>query len=442
MLDTYNHLTEAGYSLNPYELGQLNPYELAERLTAQFGLFNQAEHNPFLFRFLDEVLTFNQKRSGHLSDFLVYWDSVREKISVEGSARNAVNIQTIHKSKGLEFPVVIIPFANWRVEPINDSTIWLDLSAIRTDLLSYENSAGKLTRLLSAPAHTTGNLRKAPAAISAQYEEELTRTFIENMNLLYVAFTRPSDRLYIIAKASEFNKPGNQKDVSYWLHAFLRDSEVARTCGCEWVEGRFSYEISLCADSFTHRKTDDTLDEIILDDIVSGSRGQDLQLRRQADRMFDVATFERTRERDRKLMAALSLIKGPDSIDQVLQQLVSEGLVRKVEWAELRERLLAIVQHPTLSTLFDSSLRIDTDRSILSRKRMHGAPHRVVHYPAGNIVLVQYESVPLAVPVFPPMADALDSLKYFNNLYREMGYHEVEGYLVYLTDEPDVVRVG
>ncbi len=40
------------------------------------------------------------------------------------------------------------------------------------------------------------------------------------------------------------------------------------------------------------------------------------------------------------------------------------------------------------------------------------------------------------------MADALDSLKYFNNLYREMGYHEVAGYLVYLTDEPDVIRVG
>ncbi|MEO6759025.1 MAG: exodeoxyribonuclease V, partial [Saprospiraceae bacterium] len=332
--------------------------------------------------------------------------------------------------------------ANWRVEPINDSTIWLDLSDIRTDLLSYENSAGKLTRLLSAPSHTSGNLRKAPAAISAQYEEELTRTFIENMNLLYVAFTRPSDRLYIIARASPFEKPGNQKDVSYWLHAFLRDSEVARNCGCAWQDGRFSYEISLCADSFTHRKTDDTPDEIILDDIVSGSRGQDLQLRRQADRMFDVATFERTRERDRKLMAALSLLKGPHEIDKVLYQLVSEGLVRKVECVELTQRLLAIVHHPTLAILFDSSLRIDTDRSILSRKRMHGAPHRVVHYPDGQIVLVQYESVPLIESEPASAQKPMEVLKYFNNLYREMGYHEVEGYLVYLADEPKVVRVG
>ncbi|GAB3768152.1 UvrD-helicase domain-containing protein [Spirosoma horti] len=440
---TYAYLADEGYPLDPYVMGQLNPYELAERLTAQFGLFNQAEHNPFLFRFLDEVLAFNHKRSGHLSDFLLYWEGVRQKISVEGNARNAVSIQTVHRSKGLEFPVVIIPFANWKVEPINDSTIWLDLSAIRTDALSHENGAGQLTRLLSAPAHTTSKLRGTPKVIADQYEEEFTRTFLENMNLLYVAFTRPTDRLYIISEAKEFTK-GQQNTISHWLHAFLRDSEVARNCGCAWQEGQLSYQISLCADSFSHQKEEGPLDEIVLEDIVSGHRGQDMQLRRQADRMFDVATFERTRERDRKLCAALSLIKGPDSIDLVLRQLVSEGLVRQAERAELKQSLLTIVTHPALSSLFDSSLRIDTDRSILSNKRVHGAPHRVVHYPDGHIVLVQYESV----PVVSELSDApslvkspTDSLRYFTNLYREMGFHEVEGRLVYLSTEPDVVKV-
>jgi ATP-dependent exoDNAse (exonuclease V) beta subunit len=436
----YDYLTSEGYPLDPYSLGQLNPYELAERLTAQFGLFNQAEHNPFLFRFLDEVLAFNQKRSGHLSDFLLYWDSVQQKVSVEGASRNAVHIQTIHKSKGLEFPVVIIPFANWRVEPIQESTIWLDLADIRTDVLAHESGSGQLTRLMSAPSNTTSSLRKAPAVVAAQYEEELTRTFLENMNLLYVAFTRPTDRLYVIGKASDFSKQNNWKDVSYWLHSFLRDSEVARQCGCTWEEGKLRYEISLCADVPERQKADETLDEIVLDDVISGHRSQDLQLRRQADRVFDVATFERTRERDRKLCAALSLIKGADDIDKTLRRLVSEGLVRMIEWAGLKEALLAIVYHPALTDLFNPTLRIDTDRNILSRKRMHGAPHRVVHYPDGHVVLVQYESVASAEGT--NSSSPVDSLKYFTSLYRDMGFPEVEGRLVYLAESPEVVRVG
>ncbi|AQG78654.1 UvrD-helicase domain-containing protein [Spirosoma montaniterrae] len=434
----YEYLTNEGYPLNPYALGQLNPYELAERLTAQFGLFGQAEHNPFLFRFLDEVLTFNQKRSGHLADFLLYWDGVREKISVEGNARNAVQIQTIHKSKGLEFPVVIIPFANWDVAPMSKGTIWVNLDDVETDLLTHADPLGQSTRLLSAPVHPTNKLKKVPTSVSAQYEEEVTRTFLENMNLLYVAFTRPTDRLYIIGEGGDFSKEGSQKDISYWLHAFLRDGEVARNCGCSWQEGRSSYEISLCLDAFEHKKANDTADEIVLDDIISGHRLQELNLRRQADRMFDVRTFERTRERDRKLGAALSLIKGPNSIDNSLRRLVSEGLIRLSDCDDLRQSLTAIVSHPALSNLFDDTLRIDTDRSILSNKRLHGAPHRVVHFSTGRIVLVQYQSVGQPAD---EARDPLSSLKYFTNLYRDMGFPEVEGRLVYLSDVPEVVVV-
>ena len=436
----YDYLKAEGYPLDPHVLGQLNPYELAERLTAQFNLFSQADHNPFLFRFLDEVLTFNQKRSGHLSDFLLYWDGVRQKISVEGEARNAVSIQTIHKAKGLEFPVVIIPFANWTVEPNRNSTIWLDLSEVDTDRLSHEATTGEITRLLSAPATTNGSLSRTPKAIANQYKEELTRTFLENMNLLYVAFTRPTDRLYIIGKSSDFTKPGSQKDVSYWLHAFLRDSDVARQCGCPWQEGVSSYTISLCADSFEHHKMVGTSDEIYLDDVISGHRRQDLNLRRQADRVFDVATFERTRERDSKLCAALSLIKGPGCIDKTLRQLVGEGMIRTSECDELLQRLTGLVSHPALSALFDASLRIDTDRSILSNKRLHGAPHRVVHYPDGSVVLVQYESVTPSTGS-ETTTDPISGLRYFTGLYRDMGYAEVEGRLVYLGDELEVVVV-
>jgi len=115
--------------------------------------------------------------------------------------------------------------------------------------------------------------------------------------------------------------------------------------------------------------------------------------------------------------------------------LISEGLIRTVESNDLRQRLSAIVTHPDLAPLFDPTLRVDTDRSILNRKRLHSAPHRVVFRSDGSLVLVQFQSA-------PTMADTdAKSLRYFTMLYREMGYPEVEGRLVYLTDQPKVVTV-
>nr|WP_293835751.1 UvrD-helicase domain-containing protein [uncultured Arsenicibacter sp.] len=430
----YNYFREYGHSLNPHALRQLNAYELAEKLIYLFGLYDRESEAPFLFRFLDEVLTFGHKQSGHLADFLLYWESVQHKVSVgEGAQTNAVSIQTIHKSKGLEYPVVIIPFANWEVAPRGD--LWLTLSSLKADPLRHSLPTGETIRLRHAPARLRSEaLAKLPQSIRSQHEEETTRVFLENMNLLYVAFTRPTDRLYIIAQQKDFSKQMAQKSVSYWLHAFLLSDE-AKACGCGWSEGRSTYILSACPDAYPKKQTTKDESVIWIEAVTSGDRAQNMQLRRQAERLFDTRTFERTHDRDRKLVAALSLLKSAAGIDPILRQLISEGLIRTAESNDIRQRLTAIVSHPDLAPLFDPALRVDTDRSILNRKRLHSAPHRVVHRPDGSIVLVQFQSAPNMA------AQDSQSLRYFTNLYREMGYNEVEGRLVYLTEQPKVVPV-
>ncbi len=428
----YRYLQGFGHDIDPHKLRQLNAYELGEKLMHQFGLYDRAEDAPFLYRFLDEVLTFSHKQSGHLADFLLYWANAQKKVSVgEAANTNAVSIQTVHKSKGLEYPVVIIPFANWSVAPIGD--LWLDLAPVASEFFQHTLGTGEVMRLNHAPVRISAKLENLPNGLYQQYQEELTRSFLENMNLLYVAFTRPTDRLYVIGQHMEWHKKDPQKTVSYWLHQYL-DSDEARALGCGWREDQSSYVLSLCPDSFDHHKGDHYTDEIVLDEVVSGHRKQELQLRRQADRVFDVRTFERTRDRDKKLVAALSLIKGPNDVDKTLRQLVSEGLVRRAETDDLRSHLAQIVMHPDLLDVFDAKLRIDTDRSVLSRQQLHGAPHRVVHRP-DDLVLVQYASV-------PSIADKdASSLRYFVDLYRQMGYGQVEGRLVYLAEKPYVVIV-
>lgn len=438
-LQTFGH-NRTATRLDPHALRQLNAYELGERLMHEFGLFDRAEDAPFLYRFLDEVLTFSSKQSGHLADFLLYWANAQKKVSVgEAANTNAVSIQTIHKSKGLEYPVVIVPFANWSVTPMGE--LWLDLAPVASEFFTHRLGTGEVMRLNHAPVRINGKLNDLPAGLREQYEEEVTRSFLENMNLLYVAFTRPTDRLYVIGQHLEWTKKDPQKTVSYWLHEYL-DSAEARALGCGWQEDQSSYVLSLCPDAFDHQKGEIYTDEIVLNEVVSGHRKQELQLRRQAERVFDVRTFERTRDRDKKLVAALSLIKGPNDVDKTLRQLVSEGLVRRAETDDIRAQLAQIVMHPDLLDVFNPKLRIDTDRSVLSRQQLHGAPHRVVYLdgttPAdrpGSLILVQYASV-------PSIADKdASGLRYFVDLYRQMGYAQVEGRLVYLAEKPYVVVV-
>ncbi len=429
----YAHLDERGYRLDPDSLSQLPVYELAEWLMHCFKLMESVANQPFLFRFLDEVLTFGQRQGGHLADWLLHWASVKDKVSVQGSAANAISIQTVHKAKGLEFPVVIIPFANWSVEPLPQSEIWLDLESISSNILTVNDERNKPARLTTGPARLSSALIQTPDSIADQYQDEMSRTFLETMNLLYVAFTRPTDRLYVLAEPKAFHQPGQQKSIAYWLYAFLND-EVAEAAGCGWQSEQWSYEWAVSEQGFSRQQPAIVQEtDIQMGRIVQGTKGQNLQLRRQADRLFDVTTFARTRDRDRRLIAALSFVRGATDIAGALRQLVAEGLARTSECTDLQAGLEAITTHPALLDVFDPTLRIDTDRRILHRNQLNTAPHRVAHRPDGSVVLLQYESADNVE------TDDPKTLRYFMRLYSQMGFQHIEARVVYLT-EPVTVR--
>ncbi|MBO0938505.1 UvrD-helicase domain-containing protein [Fibrella sp. HMF5335] len=440
----FTYMANEGYAVDPTGLAQLNVYELTERLAHGFRLFGRTHDQPFLFRFLDEIMTFNNQQSGHLADFLTHWETARVKVAVsESIATEAITVQTIHKAKGLQFPVVIVPFADWGVDPNTRSTMWLNLDDVVAEPLRIPLPGGQSLRLPTAQVAVRRDLVNGPDAVVEQYRYEADNLFLENINLLYVAFTRPEDRLYVLAERAKprANAKGDddkagaasgRRTVAQWLQQFLAESPDAATCGCVWDDSRSRYiwqQGQPKPPTEQKNELSESVEPIHLQGIISGSRGQNMQLRRQAERVFDTRTFERTRERERKLCAALSLIKGAGCVDKSLRQLVREGVIRAVETDELHRMLSAIVLHPDLADVFGYDRRIDTDRGILSKRPVQGAPHRVVHRPDGHIVLVQYGS---------PTEQTDTWLVTFVELYRQMGYDSVEGRVVWLGNEPTV----
>jgi superfamily I DNA/RNA helicase len=179
---------------NKKNWNEKNIYELCEMLIRKFDL--QTNTDPFLLQFLDVVLGFFQKKSSSISVFIDWWDFFFEKFSlVVSEDADAVKILTIHKSKGLEFPVVIIPWADWEVTPKINSLHW------------FKTGNTPYNELDIVPLNFTQKL--TTSFFKEPYETELMETFLEKANILYVAFTRAVERLYVFSTDGKVNKIGN-----------------------------------------------------------------------------------------------------------------------------------------------------------------------------------------------------------------------------------------
>jgi len=175
-------------------------YDAAEELCRVCGLVET--NSNYLFAFLDNILAFSQKPGASFTMFLEWWQNNKGKLSIATpDGLNAVNIMSIHKSKGLEFPVVILPYANW-VTSQGQDFMWLNINF------------PEIPKLKSALVATSAKLKQTEFA--DLYEIEKNKTVLDNVNMLYVAFTRAKQQLYIIA-----DNPKMSKNLSKYFVDFI-----------------------------------------------------------------------------------------------------------------------------------------------------------------------------------------------------------------------------
>jgi len=99
---------------------------LVETIIYDFKLVQAAD--AYVQYFLDFVFNFSNKFSSSISDFLVHYEQKKEQLKISSSGGNAVQIMTIHKSKGLEFPIVIFPYADLDMYRELEPKVWFSLN--------------------------------------------------------------------------------------------------------------------------------------------------------------------------------------------------------------------------------------------------------------------------------------------------------------------------
>ena len=388
-------LKQHGFDLNASILAKMPLYELSEELVRIFGLGDKAP--AYVQFFLDEVLAFGLRNPNNISEFLNWWEERSEKASViVPEAMDAVNVMTIHRSKGLEFPAVIMPYANWQMDKGKDE-LWIEVD---------ESIAPKMSSALVPNSKALEKTAYAPV-----YEEEYGKALLDNINLLYVAMTRPSERLYLI---STF--PGPKKNLSKIFTGFLEHKML-------FDPGNFIYEFGKGV-AHTQKETTGT-QSIATGNFISHHWRDKVQIRQSAGDAWDDSEKQEKRSSGILLHNALARVTNHTQVRTALETMVNEGLLNGEEEKEMELQLNALLSVQDIRKFFEPGLTVKNESELLLPGGESFRPDRVIIIARKAIVLDYKTGI--------EKKSHKKQLERYADLLKGMGFTEVEKYIIYTT---------
>ncbi len=427
----FDELRALGFDVAEKSTGNLGLYELTEKLIGVFGLLGANAESDYLFRFLDLTLEFSLKYGNNLGNFLAHWDERKGSLSINApGGADAITITTVHKAKGLAYGLVIVPFADWALVPHAGELLWGRLAAADKPLPELPDVA--VVRLNKTLTYTP---------LADQDAEEREKTLLDGLNTLYVAFTRPRHRLYILSKApAEARKTtgelplsptplpaaeqGPARDVADLLAGYLR--QLGR-----WQPEATSFVLSQGALNTRRAKQQATDTNFALTNLTTTPWPERLQLRRHATTVFDFDEQAKLGELNRKLHYALRRLLSARDLGRTLRQLVAEGIINQQERPALEAGLTQLLADPRLAPYFADDLAVETEREILigGHTQRTYKPDRIVFGPGATRAEQTVTLLDFKLP--PPQDGHRIRLRDYARLFRELGYTDVRGLLYY-----------
>jgi ATP-dependent exoDNAse (exonuclease V) beta subunit len=386
----------------------LEIFGLTQYLILHFQL-NSLEDSYVRF-FQDIVLEFVKDHKGGLPEFLEWWEDKKIKASVvipEGI--DAVRIMTIHKAKGLQFPAVIYPFADDKVRATRKN-LWVTVTA--------EFSMPVKTAYLPTQALLQETEYKE------LFDDEMDRSAVDMVNVLYVALTRPEERLYILLKELPEKSEGPVSVPKLFSHFLMTEGT--------WTNNRDLYQ-------YGERWRKTALREQIEYAPSSSEkhfRGGDslkMLLRLHAPATWDMDEPEKNREWGNLVHLAMSKINRADQVGTVLNELLLSGLINPGQKDELAALMDGILKNLEISHFFDTAFEVRNEPEILTSDGTLYRPDRVL-VQNSRAILIDYKTG-------KQRNEHGDQIIRYAELLRDMNYNLDGAYLLYLNRVPEVVKV-
>lgn len=388
--------------------------EIFEKIVQKFSLASKPINIAYIQALHDKIIAFSSNSLSDVSSFLDFWISDGALWGVQLSlGRSAILIDTIHSAKGLEFPVVIIPYCDWRMKPGNN-VFWGDVS---NDLY------GGIGKLLV-------NFREkmSESFFVESYLKEYILESIESLNIFYVAVTRAEKELYVMVPSL-----GAKQLKSYIDNCFVVSQD---SVGLHYGESLISG--SVCKNKYSFGdKTDGSIikkhdNELVFrDHYFSCDYTQRIFLRLKNERYFEENIAFGARSLGVMMHKVFEKIDYTCNIDSVIQSMISNGELSFEDSILIKERIKTSFENSIIKKWFDSQWEVRNENTIISSSE--------------NGIIESYR--PDRVMIKDGMAIVVDykfgdknSLKYskqvgkYMKLLKSMGYDKVEGYLWYFNN--------
>jgi len=384
-------------------------YEAVETIVEAF--IKQKSNQSYVQYFLDLVLERDIRTQSGISDFLEYWDNNGSKFSIPSPEGNdAVRIMTIHKSKGLEFPVVIFPFAEEDYARARRDKMWLELD---DDTFEFQKA---LIDTNKAVAEYGDNAKKL-------YDNKTQEELLDNINILYVALTRAEEQLYIISNRN-FNAKGEPtNNMSSYFIEYLMSKNMFNNQVAEYEFGN-PQRIS---DVQGHTAVQHTIK------VVKEHFNPRAVKIAQREALMWGSTQLQAIEFGNVTHEILSYIKTENDIPLAIMKAIENGLIVHAQKEAVEQTLKDVIFHPELNIFFAEGNTIFNEQSIIAPQTANIKPDRVAI--SGNkTYLLDYKT-----------GQHLDKyakqLQGYEFSLRQMGLVVERKTIVYIGEEIEVVEI-
>ncbi|WP_150451655.1 UvrD-helicase domain-containing protein [Arenibacter lacus] len=355
-LKEVDSLLKNQYGFKLEELRQSSVYDGLEQAIKKFDLAESSD--AYITYLLDVVQEVEQKEGANSQVFLAHWEKKKDSLSITAPENvDAVQIMTIHKSKGLEFPIVIFPFANSNIYEEIDPKLWIPVP---------EHSFNGFPELL---INKNKDVLTYGAMAEAIYEEEQHKLELDAFNLLYVALTRAEKGLYIISKKDLDAK--NVHKTNYYSGLFIH---YLREKGL-WEDNKLTYQFGELEAADGNENATDSQENIPY--LYSYKDRPEFRILTKSGALWDT-TRETAINKGNLVHLIMGQINGKEDIAPAVTGAVKNGSLSQDDEPEILEKVTGIVMHPKLSRYYGKDLEIRNEQEILTQDGKILRPDRIV----------------------------------------------------------------